>query len=600
MPPVRADLLLAEDAAIAGSTRNGPLRFAEPLPVELDLENSGVWEELPGGHRVWRLRIHSPGAKSLALVFSRYQLPVGGELYVYDDRRGTVRGAYTELENRLDGLFAIRPLRGDALTLEYFEPAAGRGRSELALATVAHDYRDVVSLLEGQDRSGGGQSGTCELDVACPLGATWGNQINAAVHVTILTTGFLCSGSLLNNTTNDGTVLLLSSDHCGSLGSALFTFNFQRPACRDGVAPCTNTIMGATQLLRSAELDVQLYRLDVPQGPLPFPAYLAGWDRSDAPPAMTTIIHHPAGDAKKISQDFQPPVKFQNFWRIRDWDRGVTEGGSSGGPMFDTNGRLVGILDSGASACQTPAEDDFATRLAAAWSLLEPYLDPAATGQLTLDGLDLAQVAPRPFRVTGVAPTQVETLVPSTARLVRVLGDGFRDTSQVFLDGLAVDPVLYRRGGHSFINVDLPPAAIGAHVLGVLENGVTESASFTVVPVSDPRLQVGNGFTGEWVFSGLGVDTIHADVPGHVHYCIWSLSNLPSVAPIVSLMLGNSFTDLRSCNIGPIPPEGFVRVHHAIRTPLPFRTRVYNQAVCVSHGVRPLATTNTQETEFRF
>jgi hypothetical protein len=43
------------------------------------------------------------GAKSLALVFERFQLPAGGELYVYDDARRDVRGAYTELENRLDG-----------------------------------------------------------------------------------------------------------------------------------------------------------------------------------------------------------------------------------------------------------------------------------------------------------------------------------------------------------------------------------------------------------------------------------------------------------------------------------------------------------------
>src|SRR6185436_16446669 len=86
MRPVRADLLLAEDDAVAlDSDRpaNRPLRFAEILDVELDLVNSGSWEELGRGDRVWRLRIHSPGAKSLALVFRRYQLPAGGELYVY-------------------------------------------------------------------------------------------------------------------------------------------------------------------------------------------------------------------------------------------------------------------------------------------------------------------------------------------------------------------------------------------------------------------------------------------------------------------------------------------------------------------------------------
>src|SRR5262245_25191762 len=66
MPPVRADLLRAEDAArIAAEGSKAPVRFAEVLPVELGLESSGTWEELGRGDRVWRLRIHSPGAKSI-------------------------------------------------------------------------------------------------------------------------------------------------------------------------------------------------------------------------------------------------------------------------------------------------------------------------------------------------------------------------------------------------------------------------------------------------------------------------------------------------------------------------------------------------------
>src|SRR5688572_17282986 len=228
MAPVRADLLLAEDAA-ASATLRGPQRFAEVLPVELSLANSGVWEELADGGRTRRLRLHSPGAKSLALIFSRYQLPSGAELFVYDDARKSVRGAYTEHENRLDGEFSMRPLRGDALTLEYHEPAAVSGQGELALALVAHDYRDVIGLMEGDRSSGGGQAGSCELDVACPLGATWGNQINATVHIQALAAGLLCSGSLLNNTTGDGALLVVSADHCGSLTTAVFTFNFERP-----------------------------------------------------------------------------------------------------------------------------------------------------------------------------------------------------------------------------------------------------------------------------------------------------------------------------------------------------------------------------------
>lgn len=592
MPPVRAELLQAEDAAQGAK---GPLRFAEMLAVELGLANAGAWEELGRGDRVWRLRILSRGAKSLALVFKRFQLPAGGELYVYDDAKKDVRGAYTELENRLDGQFATRPLRGEALNLEYYEPARARGQGELVLGAVAHDYRDVLALLE--QRSGGsGSSGSCEVDVACPLGASWQDQIDATVHV--LSSGLLCSGSLLNNTANDGTVLVLSAAHCRGLANAVFTFNFERPVCGSGVAPSTNTIVGATQLAFDDASDVQLLRLNVPQAPQAFPVFLAGWDRSDVPPSSSVIIHHPAGDVKKISRDDDAPGKFQGFWRIFDWERGVTEGGSSGAPMFDPAGRFIGNLDSGSSSCQVPTDDDFATRLATAWSVLEPYLDPLATGQLTTDGLDLASVTPQPFHVSGVFPLSVEALVPGVLRTVRILGSGFTDATQVAVDGVALDPLRYVRGGHSYLNLDLPQIPLGPHLFSVLENGVIESAPFAVIAPAEPRVQVNEGIPGEPVFS-FALDTLHSDTPGHVHYCYWSLSNLPSVHPLLTLGIGNNFTNLFGCRVTPIPAKGWVSVNHPVAFGmLPFGTHVFTQSACISHG-RPLHVSNIQETEFQ-
>ncbi|HEX6886219.1 MAG TPA: hypothetical protein VF530_22785 [Planctomycetota bacterium] len=599
LTPVRADLLLAEDAAMAAAGK-GPLRFAEVLPVELGLTSAGVWEELPDGGRVWRLRIHSPGARSLALVFGRYQLPPGAELFVHDDARETLRGAYTEHENRFDGEFAMRPLRGDALTLEYVEPAAARGRGELELALVAHDYRDVIGILEGTDRTGGGGvASSCELDVACPLGATWGNAIDSTVHIQSLSSGLLCSGTLLNNTAGDGSVLLLSSYHCGGLTTAVYSFNFQRPACRDGVAPC-NQITGATLLARNETLDVQLMRLNLPQAPQPFPVYLSGWDRTDTVPDEVTVIHHPAGDVKKISRDFDPPVIFQDFWRIRDWDRGVTEGGSSGGGTYDLAGRCIGILDSGSSFCQVPTNDDFSVRLSRAWPVLEPYLDPLGTGLTVLDGLDLGSVTPQPFAVTGVHPAQVDTVVPTTSRVLRILGNGFRDGAQILVDDVPLDDLYWRRGGHAFFNLDLPPTPVGPHTLTIVDGVNRGTVAIDVVHCTTPTFQAMNGFEGEFVFSLVGIDGYFADVPGHVHACLWSLSNVPSLSRRLDLAIGNNFTDLRGCLMPAIPASGFTTNHYNLRqSRFPFNTPMYGQVVCLSHGV-PYHTSGVQTLRFQF
>lgn len=601
LPPVRSDLLLAEDAARATATGGkGPVRFAEVVPVEFDLANSGVWEELGGGDRVWRLRVLSRGAKSLALVFARFELPPGAELFVYDDPRATVRGAYTEFENRLDGQFAIRPLRGEALTLEYFEPARVRGRGQLLLSAVTHDYLDVLGMIE--DRAGGGVAQACEVDVACPLGAAWANQIDAAVRVMSLPSGLLCSGSLLNNTANDGTILLLSAAHCSDLANAIFLFNFERPGCRTGTAPQTDTVAGSTLLASSAALDVQLVRLNAPPGPLPFPAYLAGWDRSDVPPASSVLVHHPAGGVKKISQDDDAPVLDGTFWRILDWEAGVSEGGSSGAPLFDPAGRFVGNLDSGASTCAFRTNDDFCTRLGAVWPLVEPYLDPLGTGQLTLDGLDLALAPPaQAFDVTGLQPPEIPALEPGRSRSVRILGAGFSDAAQVLIDGAPIDPTRLVRGGHGWLNLDMPQLVLGAHVFSVSDGPASEDLPFQVVSPSEPRLEVDEGTEDDTLYSSQGADTLHSDQLGHVHYCFMSLSGAPSIHPLLSLALGNGFTDVRRFCIVAIPRGGWAKLHHAIPPTLAaFGTVIYTQSVCVTHGSQPLRASNRQESEFQF
>jgi len=575
---------------------DGPERFAEVLDVDLSLANAGAWEELGNGDRVWRLRVHSPGAYSLAFVFRRFNLPAGGELFLYDDKRAAVRGAYTELENRLDGEFAIQPTRGDALTLEYFEPARARGRGDLVLSLVVHDYKDVLSIV-GKSGSGGG-SGACNVDIACPAGAGWDDPSNAVCRVLVLPVGALCSGVLLNNTLGDGTLLCVSAEHCGDLTNAVFTFNYELPQCGAGVAPTTDTLTGSVPLVVDEDLDVNLVRLIQPAPPA-YGLFLAGWDRGDVVPASGFGIHHPSGDVKKLAFDDDPPLKVGTSWQVQ-WDLGVTEGGSSGSALFDPAHRFVGQLDRGNVSCLFPNGTDFYGRLAAEWELLEPYLDPRGTGQGTQDGLDPTTVTSAPFDVSFVAPAQVLALYPGTKRPVRIVGSGFSDAAVVSLDGVPLGPERYLRGGNSFLNVDPPQLAIGPHTFTVTEGAQSKSVPFDVVAAPTPRLQVAEGDKNSPVVTFQGTDTLHADLPGHVHYCYFSLSNIPSVHPLLTLGLGNQFAELGGCRIQAIPSAGWMQMHHPIRSgAFPPGTTIYVQTACVSHG-RPLPTSNLQQIQILF
>ena len=61
MPAVDVDALLREDEE--NRTRPGiPFRVGQPQSTDLDPANSGVWEDLPEGGRLWRLKVRSPGA----------------------------------------------------------------------------------------------------------------------------------------------------------------------------------------------------------------------------------------------------------------------------------------------------------------------------------------------------------------------------------------------------------------------------------------------------------------------------------------------------------------------------------------------------------
>jgi hypothetical protein len=59
MPSVDLAALQAEDALDEGR-RDIPWRFGQPIHVALGLDDSGLWEYLPGGDGVWRLGIEAP------------------------------------------------------------------------------------------------------------------------------------------------------------------------------------------------------------------------------------------------------------------------------------------------------------------------------------------------------------------------------------------------------------------------------------------------------------------------------------------------------------------------------------------------------------
>jgi hypothetical protein len=386
-PDVQA--LLAEDERNAGAI--APFRFGQGTAVSIGLEQGGEWLDLQDGRRLWRARVVSPGAWSLNLIFDRFQLPAGAELYVYNDSED-VRGAFTAELNQPHGLFATEPLAGDALTLEYVEPNDGP-LGQLRLSEVIHAYRNILAEPVGakaaHDPAGLLKSGACNINVNCPLGANWQDQKRSSARLVM--GGVLCSGALINNTANDSKQYFLTANHCysGNPATWVFNFNYESPTC-NGTTGTAQSVTGATLKLKGTQADFCLVEItqDLPAS---YNLYFSGWSRSTTPSTISHGIHHPQGDIKKICQDNDSALNatFNGApcWRVADWEQGVTEGGSSGSPLYDQNKRIVGQLFGGQATCSFLFNDYYGRFDVSMNSGLAQFLDPAGTGAMVLDGI---------------------------------------------------------------------------------------------------------------------------------------------------------------------------------------------------------------------
>ncbi|HKQ63098.1 MAG TPA: trypsin-like peptidase domain-containing protein [Candidatus Polarisedimenticolaceae bacterium] len=424
LPAPDVAALLLEDEALRGDP-DVPYRVGFPRATDLSPANAGIWQDRPDGGQLWRLRVRSPGARWIVLGFGTFRLQPGGRLYVADAERRTVWGPFGAADVAPHGQLWFPPVPGDTALVELEWPAALRGTTpNIHLGTVSHGYKswggfgaslaDEPPAPEPPDLLG---SGSCNIDVNCPQGSSW--QADKRGVVRLLSGGSsFCTGALVRAATNDCRPYVLTAAHCLSSPSEAaatsFQFNYERSACGGGTVVTNQILTGSTLRATFAPSDFTLLEMNaVP--PTGYNAFLDGWNRAAAAATQSTGIHHPSGDVKKISFNDDALVDGQadgwgdDHWRVTDWEQGTTEPGSSGSPLYDQNHRIVGQLHGGTSSCASQTWDEYG-KLAVSWSgggtsgtRLASWLDPAGSGLLVRDGIDLNLcLTPRPqFVVTA-------------------------------------------------------------------------------------------------------------------------------------------------------------------------------------------------------
>jgi hypothetical protein len=376
------------------------LRYAYPFPVNASTESAGEWF-VQDGFRVWQLQIESEGAYSLQVVFSKYKLPAGARLFLFTRDKSFIIGAFTETNNKPFGRLATYPVPGESVVIQYEEPLNVAIKGELEIGQVYHDYKGFFGLKNRINPRR--TSGECNVDINCAFGTGLENEQRAVCR--IIAAGELGTGTLLNNTAQDKKPLIISAYHVfkgiKNAEVAIFDFNYESPFCTGLDGSDVQTVSGATALAAFDSLDFVLAELSVLPPPTYRP-YLAGWDATTTRPSNCYTIHHPNGDTKKISHDedicdsARYNRNFVNYghWKVHNWESGTTEGGSSGGGLFDEKKHVTGTLSGGNASCEIKSYDLF-TRMDKLWNYrkeddmqVQPWLDPVNSGTLVLDGMD--------------------------------------------------------------------------------------------------------------------------------------------------------------------------------------------------------------------
>ncbi len=419
MPPFDVAEQLRIDSLNESDLRSG-FHFAYKFMTDFTPENSGNWFTGADGTRVWRLGIRSEGAYSINVLFSEYEIPEGAQLFLYNPDQTHILGAFNHLNNSELNKLPVSPVQGDELIIEYQEPANVPFHGRLKVGEVNHDYRN----LRGYEPKGHSTIyHWCMKPLVCYQDTTDKyNNIGRSVVLIIINGENACSGTLINNTLNDGKPYLLTASHCLNnqftitnpdyetiAGNIVTFFNYESPLC-DPVMRGTEEMSMASTRFRATNESTDMALLELKETPPAYyQPYYAGWNAKDEGTAPYAGIHHPGGSVKRVNTTKQvesatyPGMDFikNGHWHVKEWTSGSTAGGSSGSGLFDSNNQLIGGLSGGESSCPAPY-NDFYFALSQSWEAstdadkqLKTWLDPAGTNTgRTCKGLDPYSATP--------------------------------------------------------------------------------------------------------------------------------------------------------------------------------------------------------------
>jgi len=384
--------------------RKDRIGVVKPVGVKAALDR--MKRSLPDGGFAWTMALESPGATALRVHFADFSVGPDAEVYIYN-MSGEAFGPYTGSGPGGNNEFWSNTVTGSVAFVQLRR--YGNSSLESTRFTIADigflGEKFLLPFMQQPNTYDGDVSRAmthcpgnedCVEDASCYSGGAVNDAKMAMAHMQWVSGVWLyyCTGGLIADTDENTQIpYFLTANHCISKDKAANALEcyFQywtascEGACYDPVGVCPRTL-GADIIDTSTDGDHSLLQLR--EAP-PSGSVFMGWTTDPMAFADGTHlfrISHPSGEAQAYSEhvvDSQyiecSSLPIGEFIYSRDVV-GATEGGSSGSPVMNMSGQIVGQLYGACGytleVCDAEQNRTVDGAFAYYYSSVAPWLDP--------------------------------------------------------------------------------------------------------------------------------------------------------------------------------------------------------------------------------